>query len=78
LNIKKSVFFSRKWFIENYSLVSLYIYLASSISVYFSLWNLVDWLIDWLVFNVQRAIFQLYSGREHLDNLRYIYKLTKL
>jgi hypothetical protein len=24
------------------------------------------WLIDWLVFNVQRAIFQLYSGREHL------------
>ena len=23
-------------------------------------------LIDWLVFNVQRAIFQLYSGREHL------------
>ena len=25
-----------------------------------------DWLIDWLVFNIQRAIFQLYSGREHL------------
>ena len=25
-----------------------------------------DWLIDWLVFNVQWAIFQLYSGREHL------------
>jgi hypothetical protein len=24
-------------------------------------------LIDWLVFNVQRAIFQLYSGREHLN-----------
>jgi hypothetical protein len=24
------------------------------------------WLIDWLVFNVQRAIFQLYSEREHL------------
>ena len=23
-----------------------------------------DWLIDWLMFNVQRAIFQLYSGRE--------------
>jgi hypothetical protein len=23
-------------------------------------------LIDWLVFNVQRAMFQLYSGREHL------------
>jgi len=22
-------------------------------------------LIDWLVFNVQRAFFQLYSGREH-------------
>ena len=27
---------------------------------------LYDWLIDWLLFNVQRAIFQLYSGREHL------------
>ena len=25
-------------------------------------------LIDWLVFNVQRAIFQLYTGREHLKN----------
>ena len=23
-------------------------------------------MIDWLVFNVQRAIFQLYSGREQL------------
>ena len=22
--------------------------------------------VGWLVFNVQRAIFQLYSGREHL------------
>jgi hypothetical protein len=27
---------------------------------------LIDWLIDWLVFSNQRAIFQLYSGREHL------------
>ena len=27
-------------------------------------WTLLDWLIDWLMFNVQRAIFQLYSGRE--------------
>ena len=26
----------------------------------------VIYMIDWLVFNVQRAIFQLYSGREHL------------
>ena len=25
---------------------------------------LIYWLIDWFVFNVQRAIFQLYSGRE--------------
>jgi hypothetical protein len=24
-------------------------------------------LIDWLLFNIQRAIFQLYSGREHLN-----------
>jgi hypothetical protein len=24
-----------------------------------------NWLIDWLVFNVQRAIFQLYSGRDN-------------
>ena len=23
----------------------------------------IDWLIDWLLFNVQRAIFQQYSGR---------------
>jgi hypothetical protein len=23
--------------------------------------------VGWLVFNVQRAIFQLYSGREHLN-----------
>jgi len=29
---------------------------------------LIDWLIDWLMFNVQRAIFQLYSGREHVYN----------
>jgi hypothetical protein len=27
---------------------------------------LLFWLIDWLVFNVQRAIFQLYSGRDYL------------
>jgi hypothetical protein len=27
-------------------------------------------LIDWLMFNVQRAIFQLYSGREHLKILK--------
>ena len=26
------------------------------------------WLIDWLMFNVQQAIFQLYSGREHVYN----------
>ena len=25
-----------------------------------------SWLVGWLVFNVQRAIVQLYSGREHL------------
>ena len=36
--------------------------------VYVNKFNL-DWLIDWLVFNVQRAIFQLYSGREHFKNL---------
>ena len=30
---------------------------------------LIDWLIDWFVFNVQRAIFQLYSGREHFKYL---------
>ena len=28
--------------------------------------SISDWLIDWLLFNVQPAIFQLYSGREHL------------
>ena len=38
---------------------------------------LIDWLIDWLVFNVQRAIFQLYSGREqcnrsYMDHSSYI------
>ena len=32
--------------------------------------NLDKWLIDWLMFNVQRAIFQLYSGREHLNILK--------
>jgi hypothetical protein len=30
--------------------------------------NLIDWLIDWLVFNVQRAIFQLYSGLEEISS----------
>jgi hypothetical protein len=28
----------------------------------------IDWLIDWLMFNLKRAIFQLYSGREHVYN----------
>jgi hypothetical protein len=28
---------------------------------------LVNWLIDWLVFNNQRAIFQLYSGQKVLN-----------
>ena len=26
-------------------------------------WKLLGFMIDWLLFNVQRAIFQLYSGR---------------
>jgi hypothetical protein len=29
--------------------------------------DISGWLIGWLMFNVQRAIFQLYSGREHLN-----------
>jgi hypothetical protein len=29
--------------------------------------RLHDWLIDGSVFNVQRAIFQLYSGRRPAD-----------
>ena len=27
-----------------------------------------QFFLDWLMFNVQRAIFQLYSGREHVYN----------
>ena len=36
-------------------------------------YQIIYWLIDWLVFNVQRAIFQLYSGREHLKILNHEY-----
>ena len=29
---------------------------------------MINWLIDWLLLNVQWIIFQLYPGREHLSN----------
>ena len=28
----------------------------------------IDWLIDWLLLNVQGAGFQLYSGREQVQH----------
>jgi hypothetical protein len=30
-------------------------------------WSFVRWLIAWLMFNTQRAVFQMFSGREQVQ-----------
>lgn len=37
-----------------------------------------DWLIAWLLFNVHQAIFQLYSGCEHLFFLTSYFTASNL
>ena len=53
-----------RYFFRSFTNVSLLYFVIHSNGMTSCQSSLIDWLIDWLVFNVQRAIFQLYSGRE--------------
>ena len=36
-------------------------------STFIRFWSLVRWLIAWLKLNTTRAVFQMFSGREHVQ-----------
>jgi hypothetical protein len=66
----------RKWYTGNQYMVksaenrmrsNLKVIPVTWYTTFIRFWSLIRWLIAWLMFNTIRAVFQMFSGREHVQ-----------